>query len=86
MTQANENLETVSGDVRITDFANAVSDALHTALDSGLEVRHVASVLAAVAADYMRVTYGPDSLLDLTEIIVMQGMRPEPENLAESIT
>lgn len=80
-----DNLEKVSGDDRITTFANSMSDAVHDALEAGLEVRHVASVMAAVAADYMRVTYGPRSLEDLSAIIAAQAERPEPIDLAASI-
>lgn len=62
-----------------TRLANAVSDALHAAIESGMEPDEAVSVAAAVIADYGRVYYGDDYLPHLAKCITNAAGRALPE-------
>lgn len=51
------SLETHSGDPRLAQLANDISDAVHKALSSGLAPDFVCSVIVGVAADYWMQSY-----------------------------
>ena len=71
-------LEIITGDQRITDLQNAVSDAMHDAMVAGLELDYIASTLAGVAADYIRLEYGDEALKSLAAVVIARTGEPLP--------
>lgn len=65
-------------------LANAVSDAIHAALESGMEVDEAVCVVAGVAADYGRASYGNDYLDQIAAVVKMQGEQPLPTDVSKS--
>jgi hypothetical protein len=65
------------------ELANAVSDAISSALKRGMEIDEAACVVAAVAADYARREYGDVYLEALAEIVKMRAGTPMPEMVVE---
>lgn len=62
-------------------LANAVSDAINAALQSGMEVDEAACIVVGVASDYAKGEYGPDYLDQLARVVVAykeRGLRREP--------
>lgn len=60
------------------DLANAISDALHAAIDGGMAIDTAVCVVAGVAADYARGEYGDAYLNDLAEVVKMHAGLPMP--------
>lgn len=61
-----------------TTLANAISDAIHAALDRGMEVDEAVCVSLAVCADYGRGHYGDEYLDDMADIITSKRGDPLP--------
>jgi hypothetical protein len=59
-------------------LGQAIADAIHQALEAGLEVDQAACITVAVAADYARATYGPDYLNALAKVVIRQAAEPLP--------
>lgn len=78
---AGDGLEAVSQDDRLVVLGNSVSDAVHAAAEAGLDMDYIASVLVNVAADYMRLTYGDESLAGLAMAVLRCADKPMPEQL-----
>ncbi len=57
-------------------LANEVSDAIHRALQSGMEADEAACVAAAVAADYARRAYGDEYLPALASVVARRAEKP----------
>lgn len=60
-------------------LANQVSEAISTAIFSGMEVDEACCVAAHVIADYARGSYGDAYLPDLAEIITGRAGAPLPK-------
>lgn len=60
------------------DLANAVSDAIHDAMENGMAIDEAACVVAGVAADYARREYGDQYLNDLARVVTMHAGLPLP--------
>lgn len=65
-----------------TDLANEVSDAIHRALERGMDVDEAVCVVAAVAADYARSEYGDAFLPQLASIVTAQAGRRKPNDIS----
>lgn len=63
-------MEVVSGDQRICDLGNDVSDAVFKALERGLSADEVCSILVGVAADYWMLNYDPATVTRLSDIVL----------------
>lgn len=74
--------ETVKGDVRIAEMANAISDAINLAMRRAVPPDVACSVAAQVVADYGRGIYGPDFCEGLAEIIRSAPNRPMPSDIS----
>ena len=61
------------------DLSNAISDAIHAAIERGMDVDEAACVVVSVAADYARMEYGNDYLGALAEVIKHRASMPLPE-------
>lgn len=69
-TKLEGDMEIHSGDERLADLGNGISDAVHKALTEGLGVDFVCSVLVGVAADYWMQNYSepPMALAGILEL------------------
>lgn len=65
-------------------LANEVSNAIHRALERGMEVDEAASVVVAVAADYGRGKYGDAFLVSLVNVVLYQCGRPHPVDISRN--
>ena len=74
--------ETASGFV-YTLLGNQVSDAINAALRMGLEIDEAVCVVAQVAADYARLTYGNAYLPKLADVVIKRAEMPAPTNRSE---
>lgn len=68
-TKDGQLLESHSGDPRISDLGNGISDAVHKALTEGLDADFVCSILVGVAADYWLQMDYPRPVSDLANIL-----------------
>lgn len=59
-------------------LGNQISDAIHTAVASGLEFDEACCIAIAVVADYARGQYGNRYLKDLARVVREQAHRPMP--------
>ena len=59
-------------------LANAVSDAIHAAIASGMEPDEATCIAAAVVADYGRSYYGDECLPHLSAAIAERAKKPNP--------
>lgn len=57
-------------------LGNAVSDAIHAAVDRGMEMDEAVCVAVAVAADYARLEYGEGYLEQLAQVVLLRGAAP----------
>lgn len=73
-----DGFKTLKGDERTMVLANCVARAIDDALGKGLQVDQCTSIVATVAADYWRVTYGEKDLPGLAEVITMRAGDPLP--------
>ena len=76
------SIEEEKGDERFSDLGNEVSDAINRAMRRGLECDQACSVVAQVAADYFRGTYGNNDLPGLASIITLSAGRPMPSDIS----
>lgn len=60
-------------------LANAVSDAIHAALEGGMETDEAVCVVAGVAADYGRGEYGAGYLKNLAGVVLERAKAPLPQ-------
>jgi len=60
------------------ELANAVSSAIHFALQRGMAIDEACCVVAGIAADYARVEYGDEYLDNLAAVIKAHAGRPLP--------
>jgi len=60
-------------------LSNAVSDAIHAALESGMEIDEAACVVVSVASDYARLQYGNDYLGALANVVLHRASMPMPD-------
>jgi len=60
------------------DLGNAISDAIHTALERGLEADEAACVAISVTSDYARTAYGDAYIEELVKVLRAQRGRPLP--------
>lgn len=68
----------VNGEIP-TKLANAVSDAIHTALDQGMPVDEAVGVALGVAVTYGRGEYGDGYVNDLSRLVLAHWGRPFPK-------
>jgi hypothetical protein len=68
------DLELHSGDQRLVDLGNEISDAVHKALSRGLAPDFVCSVLVGVAADYWMQAY-TRPVTALADILIEKAKR-----------
>jgi len=61
------------------DLSNAVSDAMHAALERGMTTDEACCMVASVAADYWRSAFGNGSLNKLAKIIIARSKEPMPD-------
>lgn len=74
-------LERRSGDQRMTDLGNEISDAIHKAQARGLGLDEACSIAVCVAADYWRATY-EKPITVLADIMFARCADPVPPNIA----
>ncbi len=60
------------------ELGNAVSDAIHAAMERGMETDEACCVAIAVACDYARGEYGDGYLEQLVKLIRVQRGKPLP--------
>lgn len=60
-------------------LAQGISDAIHKAVKSGMELDEACCVGVSVIADYARAAYGPGYLAPLSGVLLERGDRPPPE-------
>ncbi len=75
-------LQTVKMDERLVLLANSVSDAVHVALLQGVQADLAAGVVAQVAADYIRATYGNRALKGLALAVRERARMPMPTDIS----
>jgi hypothetical protein len=74
------------GDASITSgtlpnkLAEAVSAAIYSAMQSGMEPDEACCIVAAVAADYARGGYGDEYLPHLAKVITDRARMPTPDH------
>lgn len=73
--------EEVTAGARQAVLANAISDALHNALVSGLQPDEATCIAVSVAADYARGSYGAPYLTRLADVLIRRGDLPVPPAL-----
>jgi hypothetical protein len=73
--------ERVSGE-KFAAFSNAISDAVHEALESGMETDEAVCIGVAVMADYARQAYGPGYLAKLAKTVVSRAQEPLPADIS----
>ena len=61
-------------------LASAISDAIHAALEMGMEHDEAACVVVAVAADYGRMAYGDAYLKGLANVVLNAAGKPAPQS------
>lgn len=71
-------------DLRLTAFANKISSAIDDAVDSGMALDEIVSVVATVAADYGRCTYGNRYLKGLAHLVRARAGAPMPTIIRET--
>lgn len=62
-------------------LSNDVSDAIHAALERGMETDEACCVALAVVADYARMEYGPAYLHELAGVILRRNEAPFPTDI-----
>lgn len=60
-------------------LAQGISDAIHSAVKSGMELDEACCIGVAVIADYARAAYGPGYLTPLSGVLLERGDRPPSE-------
>lgn len=75
--------ETISGTPRLTELANEVSAAIEAAIVDGIPMDEAVSIVASVAADHARITYGPGYLLQLAEMVRRRNEQPLPKMVTQ---
>lgn len=72
------NLWQISGDPRLADLGNEISDAIYKACAEGVEVDVACSIAVNVASDYWKEAYTkpPD---ELAAILIARPKRANPE-------
>lgn len=76
--QAPGSIVTLNGELP-TKLANAVSDAIHTAIDNGMKVDEAVGVALGVAVTYGRAKYGDGYVNDLSRLVLAHWGRPLPK-------
>lgn len=61
------------------ELIDAVTDRIHLAMQGGLSVDVIASVVVSVAADYVRLIYGDHGLDALATVVLKRAEHPMPE-------
>lgn len=64
-------------------LANAMSDAIHDALERGMETDEACCVAVAVIADYARIEYGDGYLAQLATVLLAQQGKPAPKDISK---
>lgn len=67
------------------DLANAVSDAIHAALEKGMATDEAVCVVAAVAADYGRMEYGDGYLFGIAKVVLAKAGKPHPLDIGSAL-
>lgn len=65
-----------------TDLANAISDAIHAAIDAGMNTDEAVCVVLGVAADYGRDSYGDAYLQSMCGVLMAHAGRPPRAGMA----
>jgi hypothetical protein len=63
-------------------LGNGISDAIHAALEKGMQTDEACCVAIAVIADYARMEYGTAYLQDLADVLIKRAFAPMPEDRA----
>ncbi len=67
-------------------LSNEISDAINKALRSGMEADEAVCVVASVAADYARLSYGDDYLCGLATVVTSRAGMPAPQDVSGEVT
>jgi len=63
-------------------LCNDISNAIHAAIEKGMEMDEACCAAIAVIADYARGEYGPDYLADLSDVLIARALAPMPKDVS----